>query len=82
VVGSIVPEAATACETVPVPTVTSRVAGPAAAVLEGRVFTHVMEAPAATSSATTVMMAIRRRLSLPARPARDVEARFTFTRRA
>jgi len=65
---------------VPLPTVTSRVAGPAAA-LDGRVFAHVMEAPVATSKATTVMMAIRRRLSLPPRSARGVGVGFAFARR-
>jgi len=79
VVGSTVPDAATDCEIVPGPTVTNRVAATAATGLAERVFAQVIP-PAATSNTTTATTAIRRRLSHPPRPTRDIQAERPFDR--
>src|ERR1035438_4111158 len=67
VLGAIVPDADAACEMVPVPTVTSRVAATVDTAAEERVLAHAVVAPATTSKATTAMNAVPRRLSRPPR---------------
>jgi len=73
VVGATVPDAATACEMVPVPTVTSRVGVLVDVAAEARVLAQIVVAPATTSNTTTVTATTRRRLSRRPRLVQDVE---------